>query len=164
MSREQFTTIYNENFELLKRIVTSVTHDWSIADDIVQDTFVRIWLTELNKIEHQRIELDDIRNVTTYLCVIVKRTALRYTQRRNKMLVWDAEAQRRLINERTSAHLRGDIVRIMSALPKQQKRVVVMHTHGWSCEEIGSILHIAMYTARNHLKAAHKSLKTELER
>ncbi len=67
--RNWFETIYSENFERLYRYAFSITKSKDLAEDVVEEVFVKIWEKQDGHVE--------IRDLKTYLFVSVKHVAIR---------------------------------------------------------------------------------------
>ncbi|MET1055205.1 MAG: RNA polymerase sigma-70 factor [Pedobacter sp.] len=68
-----FNQLYQQNVVKIFQFAYSFVKEKEIAEEIVNDVFVRLWL--------DRAKLDKIRNLTVYLYVAVKNASLNYLNR-----------------------------------------------------------------------------------
>ncbi|KMJ59977.1 hypothetical protein AB685_03795 [Bacillus sp. LL01] len=71
-----FTTIYNEHFDRVFHVSFSVIRDRQLAEDNVQETFIKAF----KKLD----SLKEIEKVGAWLCVIATRTAIDFVRRERK--------------------------------------------------------------------------------
>lgn len=158
-----FAVFYNLYGEKVYRLAFRFLKDQTQSEEVVQETFIKLWLT--------RGKLDPNGNIWLYLFVIAKRLSLN-TLRQHYQSTTVFE---QLTNQRTEIHngteeqiIANDLEqfteKILQKLPKQQQQVFKMsRKDGLTHKEISEKLHISSNTVKNHMVAALKFLKTYLK-
>ena len=135
---------------------------WDVAEDVAQETFVRIW----ERREEWKLE----GSVRALLYRITRNLALDERKRRDRRAAWinhrRREASRVAI---PSEHLQGTELeaafeRAVAALPERRREVFrLARLHGLSYKQIGEVMGIASQTVANQLSAALADLRDALE-
>ncbi|KPB03865.1 RNA polymerase sigma factor [Bacillus sp. CHD6a] len=71
-----FTTIYNEHYERVLYVSLAVIRDRHLAEDNVQETFIKAY----KKLD----SLEEMEKIGAWLCVIASRTAIDFVRRERK--------------------------------------------------------------------------------
>ena len=136
-----------------------IRHD-TIAEEIVQDVFVKIWIN--------RSGLDAVRNFADFLYIIARNhtfNSLRSLARERKLNI-DSTAELQLTGTSTEAIvLQRDYDRLLqlaiAQLPPQQKLVYTLgRQQGLSRDEIAAQLNISAGTVKVHMAQALRTLRT----
>ncbi len=154
-----FRAIYDGLHARIFRLVQSLVKDPARTEEIVQDTFIALWL--------HRDRLDPQRSLYPYVYQTAKRLAIDHFRRHvleNKALDhWCHTADQQTRNtEETIAY--GELSHFtdetIKRLPTQQQAVYMMsRVQGLSYDEIADRLQISPNTVRNHMVSALKSIK-----
>jgi RNA polymerase sigma-70 factor, ECF subfamily len=161
-----FRALFDALYAPLRRFAFSLVRDAAVADDLVQDAFVRLW--------DRRERLDDALPVRAYLFRIVRNLALN-TRR-------DAATRRRLLDD-PLAHdsaavprgfaapdeaaagddLGGKLAGWLDELPPRQREALLLsRVEGLSHAEVAEAMGCAPRTVNNHLVAALGTLRRRL--
>lgn len=148
-----FSLLFHKYYQPLAAFVQRFTESAPVAEEIVQDVFLKLWMT--------RETLAVVENGRAYLMTIAKHQAINAL----KKLAREAEKERdireaglhRLHDEDdTRFHV---IDRAIDQLPPQRKAVYLMARHGrLSYEEIGRQLDISPKTVKKHMQLAIASV------
>jgi RNA polymerase sigma-70 factor, ECF subfamily len=143
-----------------------ILHDEQLAEDVVQDSFVRIY---------QRIrQFDETRPFEPYLLRSVINAALNAAEKSNRWIQYGAgvDVQRvaELLIEAVTveeeveySRLKGEIVAALAALPPRQRLVVVQRYYlGMNEKEMAETLSAPPGTIKWLLNAARQRLRTLL--
>ena len=158
-----FRWVYNEYVEMVYRLAIHIVKEDVYADEIVQDTFLQLW--------HSRERLDPQTNIKTLLFVICRNNSFNKLkvirrQRERFMAIDDKNLDSSLSFEEepmAEKDLREALEAIISKLPPKQQTIFrLSRIEGLSHKEIAEQLHISKNTVKNHVIAALKSVKTEL--
>jgi len=163
--RSAYAAVFEALYEPLFRYVRSLTTERTVARDIVQDVFVRLW--------DSREELDPSQSLKAYLY----RTArnLTYNHHRNRETRSNkADDIRRDSNVRPAPpdlpdaaaeaewledHLRAWI----ADLPTRQREALILSRfEGMTHDEIAEVMDISPRTVNNHIVRALKRLRSHL--
>ena len=148
--------LYSFSFRLLK--------DKEQSQEVVQEVFLNLWLS--------RAKLDSQYPLAPYLYTITRRltlNALRNIANSQSAMHTLWLNTRKVSNETEEVVLRDDLQRftegVLTRLPKQQQQVFRMsRQRDLSYDEIAEELHISRNTVKNHLVAALKTLKVQLQK
>jgi len=152
-----FERLFLHWHQLLASFIFRITASSELAEDIIQDVFLKIWMS--------RETLKDIENFKPYLMVIsrnhalnVLRTAMREKKRLDKWgkenpLTVDPET------ERIKAMQLTLVDEAINQLPPQQKRVYLLHRHEkFTYKQIAAKLGISRETVKDHIRLAVASV------
>ena len=146
---------------LLKRVARSVTHDASEAEDVVQETFLRV-------LRHEN-KLAELQNARRWLVRITWNLALdrkRRAKRRNQSD--DFEEVARLLTTGAlsaetaliAAQRHSRILRLIDTLPAREREVLLLSVvKELSTVEIALVLQTTDSTIRSRLYRARKALQ-----
>lgn len=148
--------LYNFSFRFLK--------DKEQCQEVIQEVFMNFWLN--------RAKLDDQYPLAPYLYTITRRltlNALRNIATSQTALDKLYINVQKVSNETEEGVLLDDLQRfteqVLTKLPKQQQLVFRMSRHQeLSYDEIAEELNISRNTVKNHLVAALKTLRSQLQK
>jgi RNA polymerase sigma-70 factor (family 1) len=158
-----FSTIYERYSEKVYRLAFRFLKDKAQSEEIVQETFINLWLS--------REKLDSAGNIWLYLYVIAKRLSLNALRQisksatlTEKLLIHITEARNTTEEGIMADDLENAIDKIIDRLPKQQQLVFKLsRIEGLSHKEIAAQLHISPNTVKNHMVEALKTLRSHLK-
>ena len=158
-----FAAVYEQYGEKVYRLAFKFLKDQAQSEEIVQETFIKLWLT--------KGQLNPQGNLWLYLFVIAKRLSIntlrQHSQSANafeQLAVRVAEIHN-VTEEQVIAHdLEEFTEKVLQKLPKQQQQVFKMsRREGLTHKEIAERLHISPNTVKNHMVEALKTLKSYLK-
>ena len=158
-----FTELYNRYKHTLFLFVIRLSHgDYSMAEDIVQETFIIIW--------ENRKKIVVEFSFQGYLKKISRNLFLKETAKRiqEQLMISQIENVREtencVENEVELNLLLEEVERIISLLPPARQRVYrLKHIEHFSQKEIASQLGISENTVESHLKQSTKFLTQKLK-
>ena len=129
------------------------------ADDVVQETFLRLWL--------HAAEYESRSRVTTWLCRIAHNLAIDRLRTKNRLRPLPDEEtmpvsarQPKLLDEKRRAEA---LERAIAALPERQAAAIeLVHRQGLSGAEASEVLGVGTEALESLLARARRALKTEL--
>jgi RNA polymerase sigma-70 factor (ECF subfamily) len=154
-----FRIVFDHYRDAIFAFALKVTRHESIAEEIVQDVFLKIWIN--------RSGLGDVRNFADFLYIIARNhtfNSLRSLARERKLLI-DTSADLQIAGVSTEAIIvQRDYDRLLlqavAQLPPQQKLVYTLgRQQGLSREEIAAQLHISPGTVKVHMAQALRTLR-----
>lgn len=153
---EELYWIYNRR---LYNFVLSVLFDKSLAEDITQTCFLKIW--------ENRKNIDEEKGFTSYLHTIAKNLVYRETERmllKNQFLAALQERQQKTDNttqETIDAHLLQEHINVLiEKLPPTRKEIFIMNKlQGLSNKEIAEKLSISEKTVETQVYRSIQFLK-----
>jgi RNA polymerase sigma-70 factor (ECF subfamily) len=155
-----FTRLFNYYRDRIYSIAFRITHSTTIAEEIVQDVFLKIWL--------RRDRLIEIQNFNAYLFVITRNHVYKALKQIAKNYELTAFAERdQLAGDNDSAGLVMEkeynslLKKAIDRLPSQQKKVYqYIKEKGLKREEAAGLLHLSPETVKYHLAEAMKNIRT----
>ncbi len=158
-----FAFVYNLYAQKVYRLAFKFLKNQAHSEEIVQETFIKLWLT--------KGQLDPSGNIWLYLFVIAKRLSINSLREKNQSinifqkLVEQTSEIQNFTEENILAHDLEDFAeRVLKKLPKQQHQVFILsRKDGLTHKEIAEKLQISPNTVKNHMVAALKFLKTYLK-
>lgn len=149
---QDFIRMVNAYSHLLTGLCTIILRDVHLAQDVVQETFLRAW-------RHGALREDTAKawlvRVAVNLC---------HDQRRSR---WMRHVDRRVTPEEMDIPVlpeENDVLLQVKQLPLEEREVIVMHYWGnLSAAEMAEALHISRAAVYRRLDKAKKRLRIELE-
>lgn len=165
-SIDDFNFLYTQYAHLLYSFSFKLLKSESDAKDIVQDTFMKIWV--------KREEISTEYSFGSYLYTIAKNKILTSFKQRIKEInvndlsdfltenvVSDMDIEQHLINQELEVRLQQSVIH----LPPLQAKIFLMNKEEeLSTQEISNRLRIPHQTVKNNLTKAMKAIREELKK
>ena len=159
---EAFKVLYALYKHRLYGFLYQLTKSHSISEDLLQDTFMKIW--------EERARLSGIRDFSAYIFTMVKHRALNSLKRVSKEeLLIRQIAQRSEMADRSTEsdvqynELKKKIDWVVRQLPPQQRTVYQMsREQGLRQEEISSRMNLTVATVKKHLTLSLRYIRKNL--
>lgn len=158
MDAETFKKEFLPYHQKLYRIAYRIVQDVANAEDIVQDTFIKLW--------NKRNEMSDIENTEAFAIIILRNTCLDFLRKTKNEYhaAYDTN-----IPETASLskqiELQDDaqkVKQLINRLPDQQRQVMMMkHWDGYSDEEIEQVTGLSPGNIRVILSRARKTIREQ---
>lgn len=160
--RDAFKAIYGQYQTQLLAYVLGIIKSRPMADDIVQEAFIKVWL--------KRGELDPDLNFSGYLFKVAKNLVLnqftkiaRDERLKQEVLKNCKKASNPTQNAITFKEYQQIADKIIEKFPPQQRLIYKLSRHeGKNNKEIAAELHLNVKTVQNHLGLALNALKKDL--
>jgi RNA polymerase sigma-70 factor (family 1) len=157
-----FRAVYDRHSEKVFRLAFRYLKDRQLSEEIVQETFIRLWLNKSG--------LDAGGDIWSYLSLIAKRLSLnslrdiaRSTGLTIKLLSNIEEACNGTEENIYASDLAQITEKLINKLPRQQQQVYQLsRMQGLSYKEIAEQLCISPNTVKNHMVQALKTLKAKI--
>jgi len=154
-----FRKVYDSHNEQVYRLAIRFLKDESWSEEIVQETFLKLWVN--------RQTLDTAGNIWLYLYVIAKRLCLNRLREIKKSTEHFELLITRMEYETSLSEVGLEVKEIerllqdaIMKLPRQQQEVFQLsRNEGLSHKEIAERLKISPNTVKNHMVQALKNLK-----
>lgn len=156
-SESAFREVYDDYFKLLKHIIYKMVRNHDIANDLVQETFMKMY---------ERIHTYTVdTNFKFWLIQIAKNTTLDYLRKEQKQLniTINEDAIENCIDENREQNYDHLYTKIERIVTKDEYEIVILRIfHGLKFHEIASMLEITTAVATNKYARAIKKLQKEL--
>ena len=153
-----FRHLYITYHQLLRTHVYRLTESSELADEIVQDVFLKIW--------NSRETLEGINNFKGYLFILSKNYTIDFLRKHIRQTIlhqkWESEEVQTFNEEGLDGHAPnyyGLLDEAIDQLPPQQKKVYLLSRHEHlKYVEIASQLGISRETVKTYLQLATASI------
>ncbi len=156
-----FEKVFKEYYEYLCIQAFTILKDKSEAEEIVQDTFVKIW--------NKREDISINTSLKSYLIQSIKNTCFNQIKHEQVKRNYQAEYLHTTKDGDTqdpviTGELEQNIQKAIDQLPKERKKIFLMSRHrGLKYQEIADELNISVKTVENQMGKALKYLREELK-
>lgn len=163
--RAAFRVLVNEHQRALLAYTTRMLGDRIQAEDVVQETFLRLW-TRAASFRSERAGLTTwLHNIAHNLCIDSFRRAARRTRMEAAQVCEDecgderGDPEAEWLRDRRQA----DVRRAVSELPERQRSALLMcHYQGLSNRDAAAILGVSVEALESLLARARRQLKKTL--
>ena len=157
--REAFAHLFTKYHQKVNAFAFRLTHSEAMAEEIVQDVFMKIWLNResLASVDHFQSYLYTIARNHTFN--ILKRLALE----ENAKAAFGRELPRHQETDETSMYEERQqmLNQAIDRLPPQQRLVYSLcHQDGLKYEEVAQQLNISRLTVKTHMQQALRSIRS----
>jgi RNA polymerase sigma-70 factor (family 1) len=163
-SADAFKRLFEKYQEEIFNFLTYKIGDPDIAEDIVQDVFIKLW--------ENRYNIKECESLKPYLYTLAKNLAINYMRHQNIVIKYQQEQIRRDSQQYSSnphielehKELSEKVLKEIEKLPEQQRIVFMMsRLEQMSYREIAEALNISIKTVEVHIGRALKSLVRTLK-
>lgn len=151
---KEFKSLFDLLYVGMVQQATFYTNDFAVAEDVVQEIFVRLW--------EKRGELKSVQNLEGYLLLSVKNRCLNYLEHQQ---VVDKYKQYCLLQEiqddddEDPEQFIEDIGKLLDKLPEKRKMVLELCViESKSYAEIADLLGISLNTVKDHVEESLRFL------
>ena len=158
MDAETFKKVFLPYHQKLYRIAYRIVHDAANAEDIVQETFIKLW--------NKRGDMQDIENTEAFSIIILRNTCLDHLRKTKNdyHTNYDSDIPETasLVKQIEIQDEAERVKKLINKLPEQQRQVMIMkHWDGYSDEEIEQITGISPGNIRVILSRARKTIREQ---
>jgi RNA polymerase sigma-19 factor, ECF subfamily len=156
-----FTVLFYTYHNKLGTYILRLTDSFPLAEEIVQDVFLKIW--------QNRSSLTNVHHFEAYLFVIARNKAFnclkQIARERSRKLEWEknilVKEEPAPGEEQESSHGYDLLIdKAVDKLPPQQKKVYILHNHeGMEHAEIAIQLGLSPETVKKHMSLALRSIR-----
>jgi len=157
---QAFTRVFDFYRNKIYGLALKLTHSTTVAEEIVEDVFLKIWL--------RRATLNEIENFSAYLFVVARNETYKILKQiaKNYKIVLLSENNESLVHNNSEDHLIGKeltslLQKAIERLPHQQKQVYkLMKEEDLKRGEVAELLQLQPETVKFHLAQAMKNIRT----
>lgn len=154
-----FSKLFDHYRNKIYSVALKLTHSTTVAEEIVQDVFLNIWL--------RRASLNEIENFSAYLYVIARNETYKILKKiaKNYKLVLITENNTSIVPNNSEENLIDKeltslLQKAIDRLPSKQKQVYKLIKEGdLKRGEVAELLQIQPETVKFHLAEAMKSIR-----
>ena len=153
--KQKFFPLKNKLFRFAKQFVKRDDE----AEDIVQDTFLKLWL--------KREGLNELRNHETFAMTMVKNASIDRLRKRKTIrfdeLKKDPENKHTPLDSLTQGEAYNQVIEAMERLSEQQRMLLSLRDiEGYEYAEIAEISGLTINTIRVNISRARNTIKEKL--
>ncbi|MFV0417523.1 MAG: RNA polymerase sigma factor [Dysgonomonas sp.] len=158
MDAETFKKVFLPYHQKLYRIAYRIVQDVANAEDIVQDTFAKLW--------NKRDEMHNIENTEAFSIIILRNTCLDYLRKTKNEYhtTYDVDIPE-TVSLSKQLEIKDDARRVkdlINKLPDPHRQVIMMkHWDGYSDEEIEHATGLSPGNIRVILSRARKTIREQ---
>lgn len=158
MDAETFKKVFIPYHQKLYRIAYRIVQDAANAEDIVQDTFIKLW--------NKRDEMESIDNTEAFAIIILRNTSLDYLRKtkNDRYTDYDTDmAEPVSLSKQIELQDEAEKIKyLINKLPDQQRQVMIMkHWDDYSDEEIEQATGLSAGNIRVILSRARKTIREQ---
>ena len=159
MTKEQFNKDILPLREKLYRYALSLTLDTALAEDVLQDVFIKLWT--------KRDQLEKVQNQEAWCIRVVRNQSLDRIRQRKRQPVELEKVHYAVAAADSLEHqdLLGQIQLVLEKLPEQQREIFrLRELMGYSNAEIEEILHLNHSQVKVSLFRARKIIRKQMDK
>lgn len=142
--------IYKQYVDYIYGFIYGMVQNKAVAEDLLQDTFVKVMKSDIDKIE----------NMKAWLITVARNTVYDHWRREKRKLNLMPFVRRK----RRDIDLKLDIERGIEKLsPKLKEVIILREINQLNYKEIADILDVEIGTVKSRLNRARKELRDSLE-
>jgi RNA polymerase sigma-70 factor (family 1) len=159
-SEQAFTELFHIFTPKLLPFVSRLTRNEHIAKELIQETFLRLWV--------DRVNLTEIQNPSAWIYRIASNLSINWlrtqgSRRRIIQKIEPQEATDSVVQELDSKELHGIIQQAVNQLPEKRQEIYrLSREEGLSHQQIAEKLNISPNTVKNQLIHALKSIRESI--
>lgn len=160
--RQAFTTMFKHYHKYVYTAGRKLTHSSEMAEEVVQDIFLKIWLN--------REKLGDLQNFAAYLNRLVRNYSLnllrQMAQHAKSVEILQRsevdESTLEVLNHRETLKILDEALQALS--PQQRKAYELCHLDGMRYSEAASAMNVSAETVHTHMKQALRKIRVHFRR
>lgn len=158
MDAETFKKVFLPYHQKLYRIAYRIVQDVANAEDMVQDTFVKLW--------NKRNDMSDVENTEAFAIIILRNTCLDHLRKTKNdyQTTYDTEIPETVsLSKQMEVNDEADKIKnLINKLPNPHRQVMIMkHWDGYSDEEIEQVTGLSPGNIRVILSRARKTIREQ---
>ena len=160
-NRHAFSELYNRYAAMIKGLIVKITHDYTLADDLLQDVFVRIW---------RGIETYDELKGTflTWMVRVTRNTITDYYRSKNykqqRIQKTNSDELYKLSYAEVDSEKPSDTVKLVYKLEAKYRPLVeLVYIYGYTQEEVSRMLDLPLGTVKTRSRTAIQLLRSMME-
>lgn len=155
MDAQHFKKVFIPHHQKLYRIAYRIIEDSYLAEDLVQETYIKLW--------SQRDKLKNIQNPEAYAIIVLRNSCMDYIKQIKKDQKIKQLAEKPIVFENTDWTDEAEFIKkIVETLPEQQRIAFWMkHWEEYPNKVIEEVLGISAVNLRVTLSRARKTIKDQ---
>ncbi len=155
-----FKALFDRYYLPLCHFTSTITENYTVAEDIVVDCFVKLW--------ENRDDIIVRKSLKNYLVTVVKNSALDHLRKKKVVKVDIGDIYKNLPTEEEAgineAKLYNELYTVINKLPERRREILKMAAfENKTYPEIAEELNISVNTVKTQISRAYKFIKDELD-
>jgi RNA polymerase sigma-70 factor (family 1) len=155
---EAFSILFKRYYQFLATHIFRITESREMAEEVVQDVFLKIWMA--------REALPEIQNIRSYLVTLSRnhgintlKRQLREWEKLSEFITYERQVSKNLQTSNTKDFQGTLIDEAIDNLPPRQKQVYLLHRHErQSYDQIAAKLGVGKESVKKNLQLASRSI------
>lgn len=158
--RKTFRYVFDQYFNALSAFGFKYTSDASVAEDIVQETFISFW--------QNRDNFEHYNAIRAFLYTSVRNKCLNHLKhqavlkKHEASLVYELESEQFFSNHIIEEETFNQLFIEIRGLPKAAQEIMILALNGMKNQEIADELNISVNTVKTQKKISYAKLKDKL--
>jgi RNA polymerase sigma-70 factor (family 1) len=157
---QAFASFFHLHYRPLCYFATQLVNSQQDGEDIVKDTFVKLW--------RKHADFDTPQNIKAFLYITTRNACLNFlrhmqvreSSRKELMYIEESKGEELVLNQMIRAELMQEIYSEIEKLPERRRVVFKMaYLEGLKNEEIAAHMNISIHTVKEHNGKALYSLR-----
>ena len=156
MTREEYNRCVDKFSDPLYRFILKTTNDNALADDIVQDSFIKLW-ESVDNIAYDKSK--------SFLFTTGYRRMIDIFRHNKRTTPLESAKEEHTEDKSHIFDMAAQIDKALDRIPKIQRDVVLLYDYeGYSYKEIGAITSLSESQVKVYIFRARHNLRSHLER
>ncbi|RFS19962.1 RNA polymerase sigma-70 factor [Chitinophaga silvatica] len=157
---QAFDAFFKEHYRPLVFFAQQLLTTIGGAEDIVKDSFVKLWQKRIDFDHHKSIK-GFLYTTTRNACInLLRHEKVKDTYQKEMVYLDDQKGEERILQQMIHSELLQSIHREIEKLPEKRRQVLQMiFQEGLKLEEIAEILGISVFTVKEHRAKALAQLR-----
>lgn len=156
-----FSYLYNNYSRALLFVIRKIVRDEHTAEDILQETFVKIW-SNIHQFDMEK------GRFYTWILNIAKNKAIDFTRSKSHIMngMMEKDSEKTLLDIHTTQHKTehiGVLNLVMKLKPKYQSLVYMVFFNGNTMEEVAQTQNIPLGTIKTRMRSSISLLRKDFE-
>jgi RNA polymerase sigma-70 factor (ECF subfamily) len=160
--KEIFCRLFSDYGLLIYRWAYNHSHSKYQAEEILQETFLKLWLN--------RNSLVGLRQPRAYVLRVARNTMIDRIRRQKKEVLEFEEYKRSVRDDllfdpfqsEIRKSVKSSVQSALEKLPVKQRNIIQLKEEAWEEKRIARELRISISTVKNHLQMAKKNMRRSL--
>ncbi len=160
-SRQGFSQLYDSYAPALYGIISSIIKDKTAAEDVLQESFVKVWKNVANYQEEKGTLFTWLLNIARYTAIDYLRSR-QYKQQLQNQNLTDSEYIDNKVRTQPAVENSGLKILISKMEPKYREVIDLVYFMGYTQDEVSKMLNIPLGTVKTRARMGLQILRNQM--